>query len=307
MKEAKAKKKPVTKARVVELIQTYLMISYKTIGIIVFIFIPLCWLLRFCVYKYKGYGAMKFVGLENFRKVFQDEVYWQAVKNTFVFATVKLCFELPLALVCAVLLSAKIRCRNFFRAVFFMPTLLPTAVIGVIFTYLFAHQGGAFNEILKAVGLQPVEWFRYGNTAMSMLISISVWCNFGTNMLFFMTGIGNIDPALYEAATVDGASSSKQFFRITIPLLGPVMQMVLMNAFLGSLKVTELVLTLTEGRPNHQTSVMMTFVYSKFFGGTGSARNYGYSAAVTLVTAVILGIFTAIYLKTTKKSAAVLD
>ncbi|MCQ2414610.1 MAG: sugar ABC transporter permease [Eubacteriales bacterium] len=306
MDKSKKAKKPLTKARVIELIQSYLMISYKTIGIIVFVFLPLCWILRFCVYKYKGYGTMKFVGLYQFQRAFQDEVYWQSVKNTFVFATVKLCFEIPIALVTAFLLSKKLRARNFFRALYFLPTLLPTAIIGVIFTYLFAHQGGAINELLKAVGMQPVEWFRYGNTAMAMLIIASVWCNFGTNMLFFMTGIGNIDPTLYEAATVDGATNAKQFFSITIPLLGPVMQMVLMNAFLGSLKVTELVLTLTSGRPNHETEVMMTQIYSKFFSSTG-AKDYGYAAALTVITAVILGFFTIIYLKTTKKSAAVLD
>ena len=305
MNKSTKKKKPLTKDRVIELIQSYLMISYKTIGIIVFVFLPLCWILRFCVYKYKGYGTMKFVGLYQFQRAFQDEVYWQSVKNTFVFATVKLCFEIPLALVTAFLLSRKLRFRNFFRALYFMPTLLPTAIIGVIFTYLFAHQGGAVNELLKAVGLQPVEWFRYGGTAMAMLIISSVWCNFGTNMLFFMTGIGNIDPTLYEAATVDGATTRRQFFAITIPLLGPVMQMVLMNAFLGSLKVTELVITLTEGKPQHKTDVMMTMIWNQFFAGGN--KDYGYAAALTVITAVILGFFTIIYLKTTNKSAAVLD
>ena len=305
MNKSTKKKKPLTRDRVIELIQTYLMISYKTIGIIVFVFLPLCWILRFCLYKYKGFGNMKFVGLYQFQRAFRDEVYWLAVKNTFVFATVKLCFEIPLALVTAFLLSRKLRFRNFFRALYFMPTLLPTAIIGVIFTYLFAHQGGAVNELLKAVGLQPVEWFRYGGTAMAMLIISSVWCNFGTNMLFFMTGIGNIDPTLYEAATVDGATTRRQFFAITIPLLGPVMQMVLMNAFLGSLKVTELVITLTEGKPQHKTDVMMTMIWNQFFAGGN--KDYGYAAALTVITAVILGFFTIIYLKTTNKSAAVLD
>ena len=305
MNKSTKKKKPLTRDRVIELIQTYLMISYKTIGIIVFVFLPLCWILRFCLYKYKGFGNMKFVGLYQFQRAFRDEVYWLAVKNTFVFATVKLCFEIPIALVTAFLLSRKLRFRNFFRALYFMPTLLPTAIIGVIFTYLFAHQGGAVNELLKAVGLQPVEWFRYGGTAMAMLIISSVWCNFGTNMLFFMTGIGNIDPTLYEAATVDGATTRRQFFAITIPLLGPVMQMVLMNAFLGSLKVTELVITLTEGKPQHKTDVMMTMIWNQFFAGGN--KDYGYAAALTVITAVILGFFTIIYLKTTNKSAAVLD
>ena len=102
-------------------------------------------------------------------------------------------------------------------------------------------------------------------------------------MLFFMTGLQAIPPEMYEAASIDGASNTRQFLTITIPLLGPVLQMVLMNAILGSLKVTDLVLTLTNGKPSGKTEVMMTYIYKKFFGdGGASGLDFGYGAALTV-------------------------
>ena len=141
---------------------------------------------------------------------------------------------------------------------------------------------------------------------MIMLMIASIWQNFGINMLFFMTGLQSISPEMYEAASIDGASNTRQFLTITIPLLGPVLQMVLMNAILGSLKVTDLVLTLTNGKPSGKTEVMMTYIYKKFFGdGGASGLDFGYGAALTVVTAVILAIVTLIYLRATKKSGDV--
>lgn len=300
MKQARSGEKPGA----VELIQSYLMVAGTVIGIFVFVAIPLAWVIRYGMVKFKGYGKVKYVFFDNIVKVFQDAVYWKSVLNTFVFAIGKLLVEIPLALVTAFILTRKIKFRNFFRAMYFMPSMISVAIMGVVFSYLFAHNTGVVNEIIKIFGGEPVMWFSSETTSMLMLMLASIWQNFGLNMLFFMTGLQSIDPAMYEAATVDGASNTRQFLSITLPLLGPVLQMVLMNAILGSLKVTDLVLTFTNGRPNHGTEVMMTHIYKKWFE-TGSAMDYGYGAALTIITAVILGAVTLIYLKTTNKSADV--
>lgn len=285
-------------------IQSYLMIAGSVLGLIIFVVIPLIWIMRFCCFKYKGYGTMQFVGLDNFIRVFErSPKYWLSVKNTFVFAFGKLLIEIPLALVLAFLLTRKIRGTTFFRSVYFMPSMISVAVIGVIFSYFFSHEQGIVNAFLKLLGGSGVKWFATGTSAMIVLMIASIWQNFGINMLFFMTGLQSISPEMYEAASIDGASNTRQFFTITIPLLGPVLQMVLMNAILGSLKVTDLVLTLTNGNPNGKTEVMMTYIYKQFFGNGGNAaKDYGYGAALTVVTAVILTIVTLIYLRTTKKS-----
>lgn len=287
-------------------IQSYLMIAGSVLALFVFVVLPLLWIMRYSVLSYYGFGPTKFVGLKNFIQVFSktSAKYWISVKNTFIFAFGKLLVEIPLALVLAFVLTRDLKGTNFFRSVYFMPSMISVAVMGVVFTYIFAHVGGVVNEGIKLFGGQGVKWFATPATSMIVLMIASIWQNFGINMLFFMTGLQSISPEMYEAASIDGASNTRQFFTITIPLLGPVLQMVLMNAILGSLKVTDLVLTLTNGRNN--THVMMTYIYRQFFPDSGSAsQNYGFGAALTVVTAVILTIVTLIYLRTTKKTGDV--
>ena len=301
----------VTKLNAVRTLQSYGMIALSLLGLAVFVVYPLLWIVRFSVFDYKGWGAMTFVGFDTFIQLFADptsSTYWRSGKNTFVFAIGKLLVEIPLALVLAFILTRKLRGANFFRAVYFMPSMVSVAVIGVIFAFLFRHVGGVVNSAIEMLGGKGVQWFSNGWSAMLVIMIASIWQNFGLNMLFFMTGLQSISPEMYEAAMIDGASNTRQFFSITLPLLGPVLQMVLMNAILGSLKVTDLVLTLTRGGPNNQTQVMMTYIYQKFFGeangGTGKG-NWGHAAACTVVTAIILAIVTLVYLRATKKSADV--
>ena len=298
------KLKPQRKLNTVQTIQSYLMIAGSVLGLIIFVVIPLLWVCRYCVFSYKGYGTMKFVGLDQFKRAFTDSPnFWLSVANTFIFAICKLVVEIPLALVLAFLLTRKIKGVTFFRSVYFMPSMVSVAIIGVIFNYLFSHHRGIVNELLRLLGGDGVEWFSNRWTALIVIMIASIWQNFGINMLFFMTGLQSISQEMYEASEIDGASNTRQFFSITIPLLGPVMQMVVMNAILGSLKVTDLVLTLTNGGPYKQTEVMMTYIYKEFFGDQGfTGKNWGYAAALTVITACILAVVTLIYLRLTKKA-----
>lgn len=289
-------------------IQSYLMIAGSVLALIVFVIIPLIWVLRFSVLSYKGFGSIKFVGMKNFIRVFSptSSKYWLSVKNTFVFAFSKLLIELPLSLVLAYILTRKIRGTTFFRSIYFMPSMISVAVMGVVFNYIFAHVGGVANSFIEIFGGEAIKWFSNAKTSMLVLIIASVWQNFGINMLFFMTGLQSIPQEMYEAAAVDGANGVRQFFTITIPLLGPISQMVVMNAIISTLKDTDIVLTLTNGRPTGQTEVMMTYIYKQFFGDAGSsAMDYGFGAALTVVTAVILTIVALVYLYITRKSSDV--
>jgi len=301
----------VTKLNAVRTLQSYGMILLSLAGLSIFVVYPLVWIVRYSVFEYKGWGTMNFVGFDQFINIFTKETsvkYWISVKNTFVFAIGKLIVEIPLALILAFILTRKLRGATFFRAMYFMPSMVSVAVIGVIFTYLFKHVGGVVNTALNSIGAKEVMWFSNGWSAMLVVMIASIWQNFGLNMLFFMTGLQSISPEMYEAAMIDGASNTRQFFSITIPLLGPVLQMVLMNAILGSLKVTDLVMTLTQGRPDGKTQMMMTYIYYKFFGDSTAgvtAGNWGYAAACTVMTAIILALVTIIYLRATKKSADV--
>ena len=302
-------KKGALKLRRSEIIQSYAMIAFSVIGLALFVVYPLGWTLRWCMFRYSGILAPKFVGLENFIRIFSEggSRYWQSVGNTFVFALGKLVVELPLALVLAYILAGKLKGRNFFRSVYFMPGMLSVAVMGIVFYYLFGSYNGVINEWIVALGGKKISWFGDGTLSMIVLMLTSIWQNFGLNMLFFMTGLQSIPLDMYEAAAIDGANNTQRFLKITVPMLGPVTQMVIMNALLGSLKVTDLVLAMTNGAPNGKTEMMMSYIYKQFFSAvqSGTANNYGYAAALTVVTALILGIVTIVYLKVTKKGSEI--
>ena len=288
-------------------IQEILMITPMTIGFLLFSVYPIIWVLRWSFFKYNGYSEPVFVGLGNFIRVFsRDPAYWNSLKNTFLIAGMKMIFEIPLALVLAVLLNNKIKGSSFFRVVFFLPSVFSIAVVGLIFSILFGAYNGIVNAILKNIGLitQNISWFSDKGHAMFVIILVSLWTTFGLNMIYFLMGLQNISKSLYECASIDGANEVQQFFYITMPLVAPILQLVLMLSVLGTMKMTDLILVLTNGAPGGSTEVVMTYIFKYFFSSGESAAmevQFGYASSMAVVTAVILGIVTLIYLKVSKK------
>ena len=288
-------------------IQEILMITPMTIGFLLFSVYPIIWVLRWSFFKYNGYSEPFFVGLGNFIRVFsRDPAYWNSLKNTFLIAGMKMIFEIPLALVLAVLLNNKIKGSSFFRVVFFLPSVFSIVVVGLIFSILFGAYNGIVNAILKNIGLitQNISWFSDKGHAMFVIILVSLWTTFGLNMIYFLMGLQNISKSLYECASIDGANEVQQFFYITMPLVAPILQLVLMLSVLGTMKMTDLILVLTNGAPGGSTEVVMTYIFKYFFSYGESAAmevQFGYASSMAVVTAVILGIVTLIYLKVSKK------
>lgn len=288
-------------------IQEILMITPMTIGFLLFSVYPIIWVLRWSFFKYNGYSEPVFVGLGNFIRVFsRDPAYWNSLINTFLIAGMKMIFEIPLALVLAVLLNNKIKGSSFFRVVFFLPSVFSIAVVGLIFSILFGAYNGIVNAILKNIGLitQNISWFSDKGHAMFVIILVSLWTTFGLNMIYFLMGLQNISRSLYECASIDGANEVQQFFYITMPLVAPILQLVLMLSVLGTMKMTDLILVLTNGAPGGSTEVVMTYIFKYFFSYGESAAmevQFGYASSMAVVTAVILGIVTLIYLKVSKK------
>jgi len=295
------------KLRKQEIFQSYAMIGLSVAGLALFVVYPLLWALRWCLYNYSGIGEPRYIGFANFANAFSEggQRYWQSVGNTFVFAFGKLLIELPLALFLAYILSDKLKGRSFFRTIFYLPGMLSMAVIGIVFFYIFGSYNGVVNSILNAIGLKSILWFSEGGTAMFVMMLASIWQNFGLNMLFFMTGLQSIPADIYDSAAIDGASATRRFFSITLPMLAPVAQMIILNALLGSLKTAELVLAMTNGAPNGKTEFMMSYIYKQFFSSTmlGTSNNYGFASALVLITSIIMGIVTVIYLYVTKKGS----
>ncbi|WP_409345640.1 carbohydrate ABC transporter permease [Paenibacillus sp. MBLB4367] len=292
-----------------EAFQSYLMLSPQLIGFFIFAIYPIVWVFRWAWFDYDGIEAT-YVGFENFVRLFtRDPNYWDSLLNTFILSFGKLIVEIPLALFLAVMLHGKIRGRHFFRTMFFMPNIVSVAIIGLLFYFMFATFEGVVNNMLFDWKLidEHVNWFGNKWTAMLVIALASVWQNFGINLLFFLSGLLNIPSDLYESAQIDGANKRQQFMQITLPMLAPVMQVVWMLAIIGSLKMTDLVLVLTNGQPAGQTEVVMTYIFKYFFryGEGSSVAQIGYASSLGLVTAVIIGIITIIYLVLTRRMSKV--
>ncbi len=281
-----------------------MMILPQIIGLVLFSIYPIIWVVRWAWYDYNGVTS-NFIGFENFVRVFsRDPNYWMSLVNTLVLSFGKLSVEIPLAIILAVVLNSSLVGRNTFRTLFFMPNVISVSIVGLIFSFLFSSFEGIVNNLMMNLNImtEPVNWFGYKWTAMLVIALASIWQNFGINMLFFLSGLQNIPKDLYESADIDGANKIQQFFKITLPMLAPVIQVVFMLAIIGSLKMTDLVLVLTNGQPAGSTEVVMTYIFKYFFRfGEGSMElQIGYASAMGFLTAIIIAGITVIYLKSTK-------
>ncbi|GHU74293.1 sugar ABC transporter ATP-binding protein [Spirochaetia bacterium] len=286
--------------------QEFFMLLPMFIGFVTFTIYPVLWALRWVLYDYSGFGKPFFVGLDNFaRAIFRDREFWRSMVNTFYLAGMKLIIEMPLAIVLAFFVNNKVRGSSILRIIYFLPTVFSIAVIGLVFSILFSAYNGIVNAALVAGGFLKSNFNFFGSRwpALNIVLLVSIWSTFGINMIYFLMGLQNIPNELYECATLDGASGSRQFFFITIPLLAPVMQIVFMLSLLGTMRITDVVLVMTNGQPGGTTEVAMTHILKLFFSfGAGSVRRqYGYGSALSIILGVILAIITIVYLKNSKR------
>ncbi|WNR45342.1 carbohydrate ABC transporter permease [Paenibacillus roseipurpureus] len=258
---------------------------------------PIGWAMRYMFYSYPGYGKMTFIGFDNFRRLASDEMYWHSVLNTLVYAAGKIVLTLPIALILAVILNQRLRGRHLLRAIYFLPTVISTAVMSVVFYVIFNSYNGILNQYLVKYGIvhANVDWLGTKFAMLTMII-IAVWGAIGNYMLLFLAGLQNIPKDVYESAAIDGANGWKKFFYVTVPMLGPVLQMIVLLAITAALKGYESIMVLTEGGPIGKTEVMYLYVYKLFFpissAGGAVQQQIGYGSAVGFVSALIVGIVT---------------
>lgn len=267
----------------------------------VFTVYPIVWAMKYMLYDYKGYGEAKFIGLDNFIRVFtRDEIFWQSVSNTFVYIGGKLILTIPIAFLLAVLLSKSTRINTVTQAVVFSPTIMSSSIMALIFYLLFNTYNGEINRFLILLGIidKPINWMGM-NLAMIGVIIVAVWGGLGNYMVYFIAGLTGISTDVFESAKIDGANSVQTMFKITIPMMAPVLKMVLMIALINSFMDMQSIMVFTGGGPFNKTNVMFLYIYQLFFpvtAGSAVIQEFGYGAAVSIVAASIVGGFTILYL-----------
>jgi ABC-type sugar transport system permease subunit len=295
------------KRKIKENLQAYSMLLPNLVLFIAFSVYPCIWTLKYVFYRYGGVASElpKFIGIDNLTRVFRDDIYWKAVKNTFVYAGAKIIIIIPLAFLLALFLSKKRKGNGFLQSVIFIPTIMSAAVMGLVFYLLFNVYNGQINYYLMEWNVikQPINWLGAEN-AMKTLIITAIWGGLGNYMVYFIAGLQRISEETLESARIDGANRVQTVWYITLPMLGPILKIILMLSITAAFNDMSNVMVLTEGGPNYSTMVMSLYGYQFFFpisASTITMPQYGYGAAVSAVSAMIAGVITVIYLKVSKK------
>lgn len=282
----------------------WLMLTPTIFFILVVSVYPFTWLIRYVFYDYNGFKAY-YVGLDNFKRVFTDTIYWNSVLHTFEYAGLKLLFVLPLSLVTAVLLQRKRFGSGLFQGIYFLPTVISSAVYSLIWYFIFATYNGVLNGYLQAANIigAPIDWLGSKKTAMIAVVIVAVWGAFGNYMILLISGLTGISSDVYESAQIDGANGIQTFFRITLPMLGPVLKVVIMLAVTTAFKDYQSILVLTGGGPNNRTHVMFSYIFQMVFGSSSATGQLqiGYGSVLSIISALIVGMVTIIYLQFSKK------
>lgn len=266
---------------------------------------PFAWMFRYVLTDYNGFTA-NFTGSRNFTRMLGDKLFWSSVLHTLEYAGLKLLFILPPALILAVLANQKIKGSGLFRGIYFMPTVISPAIYSLIFGFIFAVYNGALNSILQGIGLvnKPVDWLGNPSVVMYAIIIVAVWGGLGNYMIWFLSGMSGISSDVYESAAIDGANAPQTFFRITLPMLSPILKVVIMLAITSAFKDYESIMVLTQGGPSGRSQVMFLYIYQLIFGGSGAGNalpQMGYATLLSVVAALIIGAVTALYLFLARK------
>lgn len=258
------------------------------IGFFMFLVVPMGMSLYYSFCDYNILSPPVFTGLENFKHMLQDATFFKTLKVTFFFAFVSVPLKLLFALFVAMLLLKNSKLSGFYRAAYYLPSIIGGSVaVSVLWKRMFSSDG-VINSLLQAVGVNcSVSWLGNTSTAIWVLILLVVW-QFGSSMLIFLSALKQIPSSLYEAAMVDGSGSVYRFFKITLPLLTPTIFFnLVMQTISGFLAFTQCYI-ITEGKPLNSTLLYTVYMYQQSF----EFYNTGYGAALAWVTLAVIGLIT---------------
>ena len=220
----------------------------------------------FDIYSIGDFKSTRFVGLKNYTDLMAMPLFWQAVKNTLYFVVVGGPLSAAASLAAALLVHSKLtRLRPFFRSAFFAPWVTTLVAVALVWRYIYHPQYGLLNAALGVVGLGPVDWLGDPDWAMPSIILLSVWKNFGYNMLVFLAGLSSIPEELYEAAELDGAGAWKRLRHITLPMLGPTFVFVGVVTMIASFQIFSEPYVMTQGGPLKSTTTLVLLMYEQGF------------------------------------------
>ena len=271
----------------------WLFILPAVLGTIIFIIIPVLCSFGLSFAKWDLLNPIEFVGLENYKLLFQDYLFYKILLNTVVFALSTSILGVIIPLILASILNSKIRGSEFYKTAYFLPFITPMVVVGIVWAWIFDPNIGLLNQVLNI----NINWLYDSKFALPALIIVSVWKLIGYNMIIFLSSLSSISNSMFEAAKIDGANALQTFKNVTIPLLSPTIFFVIIITAISSFQVFDLIYLMTQGGPFDSTNVLVYAIYKNAF----EYFNIGKASAIAYVLFAIILILTLIQWSLRKK------
>lgn len=264
------------------------------IGLFVFTLIPMVFslVLSFCKWDIvTGLSTIKFIGFENFEKIFADKKFYKALEVTFKFCLISIPFYQIASLLVAMLLNMRIKFMRTFRLIFFLPSIIPTIASSMIWAQILGKDG-LINQGLALLGVQGPAWLNDPKTALYGLILMGVW-GIGNTIIIYLSGLQGVGEELYEASSIDGANSFQRFFKITLPMISPTIFFNVVMAVISSFQYFTQAFVMTEGGPLNSTLFYNLYLYTKAY----KELKMGYASALAWIMFIIILFFTLLVIK----------
>ena len=280
---------------------SYLFIAPAVVLFFIFVFVPVIASFFLSFTKYNIVSPPQWIGLENYRHIFlNDPRFWKALKNTVIYVVGVVPIGISISLLLAVAIDQKIRFKNFYKTLFFIPVVTPVVAYAVIWRWLFAGaKYGLINHWLLKFGLNPIDWVMSSTCTLPAIMIMSIWAGLGYNMILLLAGLQTIPNTFYEAAEVDGAGAWQKFWRITLPLLRPALLFAVIISVINSFQLFEQVYIMTAGTGEGVGGVLdcalslVAYLYEKGF----QSFEMGYASAIAYILFAIIFVVTFINLK----------
>ena len=275
----------------------YVFLLPSLLGLSLVTYIPLLAVFVISFFKWNGLGSPEFVGFANYVRLFTKDPYlFDSIKATVYFGLVAVIGSIIFSLFIAILLNRKIPARGFFRAVFYLPYVLPALAVYLGWSWLYDYNHGFLNYLITSMGGSRVMFLENPSIVVPSLALITVWLS-GNLIVIFLAGLQNVPRIYHEAAEIDGANTWQRFWKITMPCMTPIIFYNMLMALISSLQVFVPSFTLTSGGPGNSTTFLSYLIYRYAFTSSG---RLGYASAISAIFFVLIGIFTMILFITSK-------
>ncbi len=277
----------------------YGMIFPLFAGLAVFYYYPVFKVIYDSFFNVGAFDRRTFVGLSNYIQMISDATMWKSLGNTFLYVLLIVPTTVFLALILAQMLNTGIKGRGFFRVIYFIPTVTMSVAVAMMWRWIFNGDFGIFNYVITMFGGTPQYWLSDPKTAILCISVVSVWMSVGLNMIILLAGIQGIPAHFYEAARLDGASKTRQFFNITIPLVTPTLFFVVITTMISTLQIFDVIYMMIAPKSAALNETQSVVVY--FFRNAFEYSKKGYASAIAVFLFVIILVITALQMRLQKK------